>query len=265
MVRDKRLFMTFPIDFWMHPKVEPLSDAAFRAFVEMNGYSRMQDTDGVITARVAEKRWGVEVLDELIATHPERPLVLRQGDEYVLRDYAQHQQTRADREALVARNTANGRKGGRPRKTQSVTDSVTNSVGGPGADLKPTQKQSQESESELEIDGLDSYRFTKSTSVTNARAREADDLSEFISHKKAQALAAADRLGITDLFSVRERLETVCGENMTLGGAVMLASSILAKATHPVRDPEAYLATVCRKTPDEVRDGFVQLDIGGAL
>lgn len=33
MPRDRRLYMTVPIDFWQHPKIAPLSDAAFRLWM----------------------------------------------------------------------------------------------------------------------------------------------------------------------------------------------------------------------------------------
>jgi hypothetical protein len=113
MPKDKRLYMTFPIDFDEHPKVEPLSDAAFRAFVAMNGYSRRQKLDGRIPAVIAKKRWKVRVLSELVASHSERPLVVLDGDAYVLRSYADHQFTTADEAELHEERAKAGSKGGK--------------------------------------------------------------------------------------------------------------------------------------------------------
>jgi hypothetical protein len=115
MPRDPRLYMTFPIDFDEHPKVEPLSDAAFRAFVAMNGYSRRQKLDGRIPAVVARKRWRVRELTELVNSDPERPLVLIDGDTYVIRDYAEHQFTTADEAELHERKARAGAAGGRAK------------------------------------------------------------------------------------------------------------------------------------------------------
>lgn len=109
MPRDKRLYMTFPIDFWTHPKVSRLSDAAFRAFVESNGHSRMIESDGHIEAEDAEFMWKPEILAELLRSHPTRPLMLRQDDTYVLRDYAEHQFTKADRDSLTEKRSRAGR------------------------------------------------------------------------------------------------------------------------------------------------------------
>ena len=111
MAKDKRLFMTFPNDFWMHPKVAPLSIDAKWSFVEMNGYSRMQDLDGAIPAVMAERLWKIEVLEELVTSHPERPLVVLTDGLYVIRDYDKHQQTTTDREALSEVRAEAGRRG----------------------------------------------------------------------------------------------------------------------------------------------------------
>lgn len=100
MPRDRRLYMTFPIDFWKHEKVRRLSDAAFRAFVEANGHSRERETDGVIESADAEFIWDASALQELCKSHPSRPLLFQDGETYVIRDYAEHQFTKADRDDL---------------------------------------------------------------------------------------------------------------------------------------------------------------------
>jgi len=112
--------MTFPIDFWTHPKVSRLSDAAFRAFVESNGHSRMIESDGRIEAEDAEFMWQPDVLAELLRSHPTRPLMLRVEDEYVLRDYAEHQFTKADRDALTEKKSRAGRASAESRERARV-------------------------------------------------------------------------------------------------------------------------------------------------
>ena len=119
MPRDRRLYMTFPNDFWTHPKVSRLSDAAFRAFVEANGHSRMRETDGVIEKEDAEFRWKTEALDGRVKSHPTRPLMVRDGDRYILRDYAEHQLTKADREELAEKRAAAGRASAEKRRASA--------------------------------------------------------------------------------------------------------------------------------------------------
>ena len=140
MPRDGRLFMTFPNDFPWHYKVQRLPVEAKWAFVEMNGYSRMNDLDGIIPVEDADFMWTREVMDLLVASHPSRPLVLRDGENYVLRDYGEHQQTKAERERLAEVSRANGARGGRPRKNPDKTQ--PGSVGNPA---EPGRKQSPES------------------------------------------------------------------------------------------------------------------------
>ncbi len=120
MPRDKRLYMTFPIDFWTHPKVSRLSDAAFRAFVESNGHSRMIESDGHIEAEDAEFMWQPDVLAELLRSHPTRPLMLRVDDEYVLRDYAEHQFTKADRDRVTEVRSKAGKASAEARERTRV-------------------------------------------------------------------------------------------------------------------------------------------------
>lgn len=115
MPRDRRLYMTFPIDFHRHPKVQRLSDAAFRAFVEANGESRIAETDGRLEGPDAEFMWSAETLAELVASHPSRPLLMRDGEAYVLRDYAEHQFTKADRDNLSAKRARAGSLGGKAK------------------------------------------------------------------------------------------------------------------------------------------------------
>ena len=125
MPRDKRLYMTFPNDFPNHPKIMLLSDAAFRCFVEMNGYSRVQDLDGRIPVVIANHLWKQKPLVELMNNHPERPSLSIEGADYVIRDYAEHQQTRAQRQQVAEKNAANGAKGGRPKKNPTETQSLS--------------------------------------------------------------------------------------------------------------------------------------------
>jgi hypothetical protein len=140
--------MTFPIDFWTHPKVSRLSDAAFRAFVESNGQSRMRETDGVLEPDDAEFLWKPEVLAELCASHPSRPLMLRDGDDnYVLRDYAEHQFTKADRDDLsqkradaAAKRWAKHANAEQPHSNPEQTDARKEIGKGIGTGISPSNE-----------------------------------------------------------------------------------------------------------------------------
>lgn len=248
MPLDKRLYMTFPNDFWMHPKIAPLSDAAFRAFVEMNGYSRMLDLDGRISVKAAHANWKRRALTELLENHPERPSLSVDGDDYVIHNYEQHQETRAARAARVATNTANGRLGGRPKKNREETQSVTDS----GSETEPNQKESQSQSQRSEIDVT---HLSGSGTESYARDPKPDRLM--------RTQLRASELGVKDLPATRTMLAQAVGEPVSLAGAVELVVAVLSLAKSPVKDVDAYVATACRNSPAEVQRAYFDLDVEG--
>jgi hypothetical protein len=247
MPKDKRLWMTFPIDFWMHPKIAPLSDAAFRAFVELNGYSRMHDLDGRIPVVLAKHMWKPKALEELLKNHPERPSLSIEGDAYIIWNYDEHQQTRAAREATSQTNSQNGAKGGRPRKKRTETESVS-------VRNRARTDTEAESESESERDLTDVTYLPESSHVGD-RASSRTDLSE-------EVLSDAKRAGIDDLGAVLDLLEPIVGELIPRHG-IELAQVILRRARSPVLQPTAYIARACEKQAEIRRIAVDVLDLPG--
>lgn len=145
--KDDRLFIRLDIDYADHPKVVRLSDAAFRAHIELMLYARKYLTDGFIPKRVAN-RVGFESVSELLTNDPERPsLIELEGGDYMLHGFTDMNQSREEVEEAKRRNSRNGARGGRPKKrkeTQSVSESVSQSQTDSG-----TQKKA---EIEIEIE-----------------------------------------------------------------------------------------------------------------
>lgn len=110
--KDDRLFIRITLDFFDSEKVFPLSPAAKLAFIEMIAWSARQHTDGRIRKRLALARWTSGVVEELLDSDPERPLLAEGENDYFIHDYAEHQQTTADIEAVREARRAAGRKGG---------------------------------------------------------------------------------------------------------------------------------------------------------
>lgn len=115
MAKDDRLYGKFTLDFADNPKILPLSDAAFRCLVEATLYSRRMKSDGLLATRLAVAKWGVDVLAELCENDPEKPSLVKADKGYLIRDYADHQDTREEIEARQARNKLNGSLGGQAR------------------------------------------------------------------------------------------------------------------------------------------------------
>ena len=110
--KDDRLFIRITLDFFENPKVFPLSPAAKLAFLEMIAWSARTHTDGRIRQRLALAMWTPEIVEELLDSDPERPLLVEGENDYFIHDYAEHQQTTADIEAVREARRAAGRKGG---------------------------------------------------------------------------------------------------------------------------------------------------------
>ena len=147
--RDPRVWARLTVDFADSPKIASLSDAAFRALVEMILWSRRMNTDGVLPARLVETHWVThwvtesvtqsvtetetqsvtDPVAELLSNDPDCPSLRRdERGNYIIHEFLEHQESAADVKARLARNRANGQRGGRPSKTQSVTESVKESV-----------------------------------------------------------------------------------------------------------------------------------------
>lgn len=115
MKRDRRLFAKFDLDYADNPKIMPLSDAAFRAHVEMILYARKYLTDGIIPKRFAN-RFATSSLTELLHNDDDDPSLMDNGDgSFTLYGYADMNETKADVEARSRANTENGRRGGRAK------------------------------------------------------------------------------------------------------------------------------------------------------
>lgn len=128
MPRDKRLYAQFTLNYLDSHKIAILSDAAIVTHIRMVLWSRRELTDGHIKGPMAlvlakGKR---RVLEELLTNDPERPSLVKVGDDYIVHDFGEHQMTNetiAERSAIYKQN---GTKGGRPAK-QPVTNLVTDS------------------------------------------------------------------------------------------------------------------------------------------
>lgn len=131
MARKSPLFARFALDYADHPKIGTLSDGAFRLHVTLILYARKYETDGLIKNPVANRlasQWDTDVLTELLTNDEDAPsLVKLDSGDFMLHDYADMQETKAEIAERRGKNAANGAKGGRPKKTQSVTESLTQS------------------------------------------------------------------------------------------------------------------------------------------
>lgn len=95
-----------------HPKIETLSDRAFRALVTLWCYSGRQRTDGIITA-TQWKTWPAAVRKELVQSQLAHPMDV--GGGAVMHDFDEHQRTRAEIDEKSAERSEKARKAAQAR------------------------------------------------------------------------------------------------------------------------------------------------------
>lgn len=127
-MKDSRLYGKFTLDFPDSHKILPLSDAAFRCLVEATLWSRRHMTDGVLARRYAVARWSLSVLQELASNDPANPSLIEVEEGWLIHDFAEHQDTRAEIEARSARNKAAGQKGGQARAKRLAKRGASSSL-----------------------------------------------------------------------------------------------------------------------------------------
>ena len=241
MPRDQRSFMTFPIDMPRHPKVMRLPVEVRWTFFEMNGEACLARNDGRFSSADAEFMWPVEHLDALLNSHPSRPLIVRDGDFYVIRDFDEHQLTNAERARLAEVSRANGAKGGRPRKSETQQKPSQVSKEPRGNPVEPGAKQSQ-SQSQMTTTYV-----SESQSLDN-RASESTDEQSAEPYKST----LASQYGI-DVARVRKHLDDKLGLILAPPDVVNVSMWILNKIPQPPRAPTSYIIGSITKSPAEVQ------------
>jgi hypothetical protein len=120
--KDPRPFIAVHDDIDGHPKIEPLSDAAFRHLVRLWGWCHRFGTDGIVP-ETRLKAKGPKIFKELTTpAYPgANPLAIPATEGmWEMRDYLKHQWSQAEIDEQAARNKANGARGGRPRKDDAA-------------------------------------------------------------------------------------------------------------------------------------------------
>lgn len=105
---DPRSFIKIHDNIEENPKVEALSDKAFRHLIGLWCYCSRNWTDGKVSGATMRRKTTPATLRNLI----DAGLVERDGDDYQMHDYLEHQRSRAAMEELSAARAAAGKRGG---------------------------------------------------------------------------------------------------------------------------------------------------------
>lgn len=122
-----------------HPKIECLSDKAFRHIVSLWCYCSRQLNDGGLSEQSMRRRTTPATLRELIAAR----LVDRRDDgTYEVHDYLDHQRSREAAEALTAKRSEAGAKGGRA-KAERLASATANAIASATANTKQPRSREE--------------------------------------------------------------------------------------------------------------------------
>lgn len=148
MPRDKRPFIMVVDTMPEHPKVEALSDSAFRLLIETWCYCSRQLNDGRLSAVAWARRGTVKARGELEA----EGLVEAADDGYVqVHDWTQHQRTAAEVAELSEKRAAAGAAGGKAKAAKRVASGTAIAKQMPSKPLaKPYQSSSRVEKSRVE-------------------------------------------------------------------------------------------------------------------
>jgi hypothetical protein len=125
MPRDKRTFITVHDGITEHHKIEALSDKAFRALIDLWCWCSRNESDGHVPASVWAKRTTARVRAELVPS-----LANARDDGGVdMRDYLEHQRSKAEIAALREKRSRAGSLGGKRAAETRAHDKLIDSNG----------------------------------------------------------------------------------------------------------------------------------------
>jgi hypothetical protein len=206
-----------------HPKVLAAGNAAMGLWVRAGAWSMKHLTDGYVPDAVAQLLGSVKETQALVSSG----LWLVAEGGYMFHAWEGRQPTREaverDRDAAAERQKRAREKARESRRDESVTEGVSN---GPPVPSRP-----------VPIEKTDIARAPKSSLVGDGAASKAE---------------------ITDV--VYGMLVKAAGP-MSRAGAEELAAALCARARRPVDDVNAYVATVCHKSPSRVVHDYERLDL----
>lgn len=154
MALDPREFIRLHAGMPEHPKVDPLSDAAFRCLIEAWCLCRRSRNDGHIPIATWRKKWKARARKELV----EAGLVVLETDAAVMRDWLEHQPSVAELDAKRSAKAEAGRKGGvksgQARRARSESEADASGSASPESDHETVTftKNLPELERESDVD-----------------------------------------------------------------------------------------------------------------
>lgn len=117
---EARLYAKITLDFADSAKIKPLSDKAFRQFIESLLWSRRMLSDGFIPTKMTKILFSEEVFEELTTNDDFNPSLKLVEGGVMIHDFAEHQTTRE----IVEQKRSNGSKGGKAKAANLSSENL---------------------------------------------------------------------------------------------------------------------------------------------
>lgn len=163
--KDPRAWIKVHNGLLDHPKVEPLSDGAFRLLVGLWCWCSRQQTDGRVPGGVWARRGAPRTRRELVAAG----LVEEDEDGVVMHDYLEHQESAEQIRERREKRVQAGRKGGQAR-SRNQASATASAQAGATASGKPAGGTSQ---AEVDVDGENERTTSSRASAPAVRVADA--------------------------------------------------------------------------------------------
>lgn len=233
MTKDSRLFIPLSLDFVNHWKIRPLSDKAFRTFLEMLSWTTEQGLDGFIPAGMFATFGTAKARQELMTNDPVRPSVREVDGGYQLHDFEKHNRLRAEIEDLKSKRAAAGAKGGRAKANakQLPEQSGQQNGGNFYPDVRSQMTDRQDTHTSSPVGNRESY-----PQVTD----------EGVSESEEQLCSRHAALLGVDYEKARSALVKATGRIPAPTDVVRIIATILERASGPVQSPTGLVIASAR-------------------
>lgn len=172
MPRDRRTFINVADTMPEHPKIEGLSDGAFRALVTLWCYCGAQLNDGIVPEPAWNRRTSAKIRRELV----QNGLVEVTDDGVLMHDYLEHNRSRAEAEALTQKRRSAGSLGGKA-KAEAVASATASATPDAKQDAKQTSSKNVAEERRGEEKRVDRAARARATQLP-------DDWAPTTEHKE---------------------------------------------------------------------------------
>jgi len=247
----------FPVDdqFAFHPKAIAAGNASVGLWTRAGSWCKAHAEGGRIPHEIAYALGTKREIDRLVKA---RLWIVVSGG-YMFHDWDDQagnfdaNTEKQRREEERERNRERKRRQRERERSRGHGDShgVTPEGVTPGVTAPPSPVPSPVPKTDL----TDVTNLTESSQVSDGSNSGLDAVNDVVQQR-------ARRAGIGNLAAVCDALAVTTGEPVSPLGAVLLSEAIVSKAKRVVNNVDAYIATTCRRTPDEVQQAYFDLDIG---